>query len=88
MSSAAGREHEAVADRLFAAQDDLLHRILDMPARTMRGLAVKTEALACEHDVRDHGLAAIEAALADATDLQRRSSLSLAVDVLKLARTA
>lgn len=88
VSQAAYAEHEAVADRLFEAEQDLLLSIISTPAHTVQGMAVKAEALARELDVRGRGVEAVQAALSHPQDHETRVALSLVLDVLKIARFA
>ena len=86
MTQAEETAHEAVAQRLFLEERSLLKIIVATPASTMEGLAIKAEALALEHEVGDRRTEAVEAALRQACDYQTTAALSLALDILKIAR--
>ena len=61
--------------------------VVATPASTMEGLAIKAEALALEHEVGDRRTEAVESALRQAWDHQTIAALSLALNILKIART-
>ena len=86
MSETEALAHEAVGDELHETEATLFDRIVRTPALTPAGLAVKARVLAYENDVEDLDEASIAAAFGSAHYSVDRAALSLALDVLRLAR--
>ena len=66
----------------------LFDRIMKTPATTPAGLAVKARILAYENDVEEPDEASVAEALLGAHCFENRAAFSLALDVLRMARSA
>lgn len=88
MSRAEALAHEAVGDRLHTEASALFDEIMRTPATTPAGLAVKARILAYENDVQMPDEASVAEALLGAHYLEDRAAFSLALDVLRMARSA